>query len=340
MTVNTNHAEWRREQPIIDMHTHVSPDHVDEAVEIMDRVGLQKLVDISPSLDERFTRKKEAFDRYPDRFDLFGGVDFDGFGTDGWLDREFDRLKAHAERGAVGIKMHKALGLEYTDEQGELIDIDDERIAPVIERAGELGLVVAFHIADPKAFFEPLDADKNERWLDLQVNPQWWFGDREEYPTDWWRLIRQLERVIERHDDPTILGVHWGCAAEEVPFVADVMRENENYIIDVSARVPEIGRHRPDLVHDIFVEFQDRILFGTDLGVRDPLMLGAPQGFEPDHEDAEAFYDSHWQYFETDEQRMDHPTPFQGQWTIDAVDLPRDVLEKFYLENAKEHLGV
>ena len=340
MTVDTPHAEWRRDQPVIDMHTHVHPDHVDEAVEIMDRVGLQKLVDISPSVGERFEAKHEAFAQYPERFDMFGGINFDDFGTDAWLDRELDRLENHADRGVVGIKFHKALGLRYRDENDELIQVDDERIAPIIDRAGELDLVVAFHIADPKAFFQPLDAERNERWLDLQVNPQWWFGDREKYPTDWWRLIRQLERVIERHDNPTILGVHWGCAAEEVAFVADVMRENENYIVDVSARVPEIGRTRPDLVHDLFVEFQDRVLFGTDLGVRDPIMLGAPQGFEPDHDDTEEFYDRHWLYFETDKERMDHPTPFQGQWSIDAIDLPRDVLEKFYITNAQRHLGV
>lgn len=339
MTVETPHADWRREQPVIDMHTHVSADHVDEAVEIMDLIGLQKLVDISPSFGDRFTRKHEAFAEYPDRFDMFGGIDFEGFGTDGWLDRELDRLERQADRGAVGIKFHKALGLDYTDESGELVPVDDERIAPVIERAGELGLVVAFHIADPKAFFEPLDP-RNERYLDLQINPQWWFGDREEYPVDWWMLIRQLESVIQRHDDTTILGVHWGCAAEEVGYVADVMRNNPNYIVDVSARVPEIGRHHPGLVHDVFVDLQDRVLFGTDLGVRDPLMLGAPQGFDPDHDDTEEFYDRHWRFFETDAERMEHPTPSQGRWSIDAIDLPRDVLEKFYVENAQRHLGV
>lgn len=339
MTVETDHAEWRRDLDVIDMHTHVNADYVDEAVEIMDRIGLEKMVDITPSTGEQFDRKMEAYAQYPDRFAMFGGIDFDGFGEDGWLDRELERMEEKAERGAVGIKIHKALGLSYEDPDGNRVPVDDERLAPLIEKAADLDLVMAFHIADPKAFFEPLTPE-NERWGELSENPDWWWGDRDEHPYDWWQLIRQLENVIERHPETTILGVHWGCAAEEVGYVADVMRDNPNYIVDVSARLPEIGRHRPDLVHDVFVEFQDRILFGTDLGVRDPLMLGSPQDFDPDLDDTEEFYDAHWRYFETDEEGIDHPTPIQGDWTIDAIDLPREVLRKFYVENARRHLGV
>lgn len=339
MGVETEHAEWRREQPVIDMHTHVSADQVDEAVEVMDRAGLEAVVDISPSHGERFERKLDAFGEYPDRFALFGGIDFDDFDRNGWLDRELDRIDRIAERGAVGIKVHKALGLGYEDSSGNRIPVDDERLAPLFERIGELDLVLAFHIADPKAFFEPRTPG-NERWAELSENPDWWWGDREEHPYDWWQLVRQLENVIDRHPETTVLGVHWGCAAEEVGYVADVMRDNPNYIVDVAARVPEIGRHRPDLVHDVFVEFQDRILFGTDMIVRDKLVLGAPDGEDHDYDEVEAFYDAHWRYFETAEEEIAHPTPIQGDWTVDAIDLPREVLRKFYVDNARRYLGV
>ena len=335
MTAETPHAEWRREQPVIDMHTHIGPDYVDETLHYMDHVGLETVVDISPNHGERFERKHEAFGEYPDRFGMFGGFDFDGFGEDGWVDREIERMEEYVDAGVVGFKIHKALGMEYTDENGEIVPVDDERLAPLFERAGELDTVIAFHIADPKEFFVE-EGELDDVW----VEKGWWWGDREEYPYQWWDLIRQLERVIERHQDTTFLGVHFGCASEEVGYVADVMRENPNYIIDVSARLPWIGEHRPDLVHDMFVEFQDRIMFGTDFAVRDPIMLGVPQGFDPDDDDVEKFFDDHWRYFETDERGIENPTPWISDWTIDAIDLPRDVLEKFYVENAQKHLGV
>ncbi len=321
------------------MHTHIDPERLEEAIELMDRNGLEAMVDISAYTGEAFDEFVEATAEYPGRFGVFGGFEFEDFGEDGWLERELDRMDDAVAAGAVGFKIHKRMGLVYTDPDGSTVRVDDERLAPLFGRASELDVPIAFHTADPKAFFEPLEPE-NERWAELSENPDWWWGDREEHPYDWWQLIRQLETVIERHPETTFLGVHWGCAAEEVGYVADVMRENPNYIVDVSARLGEIGRHEAEFVREIFLEFQDRILFGTDLGVRDSLMLGAPQGFDPTHEQAEEFYDAHWRYFETDREGIAHPTPIQGDWTVDAIDLPRAVLEKFYVENAQRYLGV
>lgn len=342
MAIDTPHAEWRRDNGVIDMHTHISaePDHIEQAIRIMDQNNIRKMVDIGGgNTGDRFWEFTDAISDHPDRFATFAGIDFDGFGEDGWLERELEWMEEAVDAGAVGFKIHKSLGLRYTDENDEIIRPHDERLAPIFEKINELDVVQAFHIADPKAFFRPLN-EENERWAELGENPQWWFGDREKYPYDWWTLIRDLERVVERHPDTTFMGVHFGCAAEEIGYVADIMRQNPNYILDVSARLGEIGRHRADLVRDIFIEMQDRILFGTDLGVRGTLMLGAPQGFDPTEEDAEEFYDAHWEYFETDHEGIDHPTPIQGDWTVDAIDLPRDVLEKLYVDNAERYLGV
>lgn len=338
-TTQTTHAEWRGENSVIDMHTHLSLDHLDDAVRFMDDNGLEMMVDIGGNIDERFDGLVAATEEYPGRFAAFGGFDFEGFGEEGWIDRECDRLERYVDAGAVGFKIHKALGLQHTDQDGTVIPVDDERLAPLFEKASELDTVIAFHIADPKAFFRPLTPE-NERWSELGENPDWWWGDRSTYPYSWWQLIRQLEKVISRHPETTFLGVHWGCAAEEVGYVADVMRDNPNYIIDVSARLGEIGRHEAAFVRELFLEFQDRILFGTDLGVRESIMLGSPQGFDPTDEDVAAFYDAHWHYFETDDEKIAHPTPIQGEWTVDAIDLPREVLEKFYVENARRHLGL
>ena len=32
----------------------------------------------------------------------------------------------------------------------------------------------------------------------------------------------------------------------------------------------------------------------------------------------------------------EHPTPIQGDWKVDAVGLPKDVLKKFYVTNAEK----
>ncbi len=339
MVMETAHSAWRRSgRAVIDAHTHLQVAHLDQAVRLMDQNGIQMMIDISGGcFGEPFDKLLAGFRRYPGRFAAFTGVDWQGFGEPGWAARECEQVSRAVEAGAVGVKLHKALGLKVRDTAGRLVPVDDERLAPLFARAAGLGVVVAMHIADPKAFFRPF-TPANERWDELEHNPDWWFGDRSNYCYDWWRLIRQLEKVVRRHPETTIMGVHFGCAAEEVGYVADVLRDNPHYIVDVAARVGELGRHDAAFVREVFREFQDRILFGTDLGVLDNIMLGAPQGFEPSEADVVHFYDAHWRFFETGEEQIAHPTPIQGRWRVDAVNLPGQVLEKFYYGNARRYL--
>jgi predicted TIM-barrel fold metal-dependent hydrolase len=140
--------------------------------------------------------------------------------------------------------------------------------------------------------------------------------------------------VIARHPSCVFVGAHFGCAAEAPGYVADVLRDNPRYHADTAARLGELGRHRAETVRAIFTELQDRILFGTDMGIRETIMLGAPQAFEPSTEDIERFYAAHWRWLETNDRGIDHPTPIQGRWTVDAIGLPVDVLEKLYGGNA------
>ena len=105
--------------------------------------------------------------------------------------------------------------------------------------------------------------------------------------------------------------------------------------MDTSARVPEIGRHPPEKVREFFIRFQDRILFGTDFGVSPHGMhLGSLSKKPPTFQDAVNFYKAHFRYFETGEKQIDHPTPIQGNWKIDAANLPDEVLKKLYYDNA------
>nr|MBP7127527.1 hypothetical protein [Myxococcota bacterium] len=104
-----------------------------------------------------------------------------------------------------------------------------------------------------------------------------------------------------------------------------------------SARVPEFGRHPAGKVRAFFVKHQDRILFGSDLVVdlNGALQLGSVSRKDPSIEDAVVFFERHWRYFETTDRQIDHPTPIQGRWKVDAVGLPPDVLRKLYVGNAE-----
>ena len=110
-----------------------------------------------------------------------------------------------------------------------------------------------------------------------------------------------------------------------------------NLYIDTAARVPEIGRQDAARMRRFFEKYQDRILFGTDLGIgptQEDMMYGSNGSEPPTLADERRFFLSTWRYFETQDKQIALPTPIQGRWSIDGIGLPEPVLRKLYFENA------
>jgi hypothetical protein len=93
---------------------------------------------------------------------------------------------------------------------------------------------VSIHIADPKAFWDPLERT-NERWEELRDHPQWWFGDAKKYPPRE-ELLQALSRVIERHPKTTFVAVHFANNAEDLEWVDRSLTNHPNMMADVAAR--------------------------------------------------------------------------------------------------------
>ena len=103
------------------------------------------------------------------------GLDYARWAEDAAFgETEATRLREGVAAGARGLKVWKLLGLRARDPRGALIPVDDPRLDPLWAAAGELGVPVTIHVADPIAFFRPLDA-RNERWEELREHPDWHF---------------------------------------------------------------------------------------------------------------------------------------------------------------------
>ncbi len=107
-------------------------------------------------------------------------------------------------------------------------------------------------------------------------------------------------------------------------------------MVDIAARVPEIGRHDPEEVRAFFVKHADRIFFATDFQVYDRMTLGSGgSGPPPTEADAIDFFGKHWRFFETADRDFPHMTPIQGDWTISAIHLPAEALGKILLRERR-----
>jgi predicted TIM-barrel fold metal-dependent hydrolase len=264
-----------------------------------------------------------------DRMVYFPTPDFSDVAP-GFAERMAEDLERKVEAGACGLKIFKELGLRHKDADGNLIPVDDPRLDPLWAKAGELGVPVLIHTADPVAFFRPLD-ENNERWEELQLHPDWHFG-QPEFP-DHDTLLAQRNRVIGRHANTTFIGAHLGNYPENLTYADSCLDRYPNFYVDTTARIGEIGRHPADEVRAFFIKHQDRVIFGTDL------TLGWDAFEAKDQEDMaelKRFYDAHWRFFETNEWQIEYPGfPIAGRWKVDGIGLPDGVLQKLYFRNAQ-----
>ena len=186
-------------------------------------------------------------------------------------EKEAARLRAGVAAGARGLKVWKPLGLRARDPPGRLVAVDDPRLDPLWAAAGELGVPVTIHVADPIAFFDPLDAATSARRSSTE-HPDWHFWptrppgrpDLAGFPP-FDEIIDGLEAVVVRHPGTTFVGAHVGCVAGgpgagrgDAGAAPQLARGPGGP--DRRARAASRTRRAT-----FFVRCADRVLFGTDM---------------------------------------------------------------------------
>jgi predicted TIM-barrel fold metal-dependent hydrolase len=321
----------------VDIHTHVDPEISSPARALLWAHGIGRAINLSGgAVGEGLEDTIAAARASSDYFVVFANVNFQGIGEPGWAEREVKQLERAKAAGAKGVKIAKNLGLKVHFSDGRRVPVDDPVLDPLFDAMARLHMPLAIHTGDPKAFFDPI-SPSNERIDELASHPMWSFADRGKYPS-WEDLYGEFERRVKRSAQTTIIGVHFGNAPEEPDRVKRMLDTYPNLYVDTAARVPEIGR-KPAETRRTILAHPDRVLFGTDLqaGVG-MLVLGAGESQGHTQADVDHFFASSFRFFETSDRGFKHPTPIQGKWTIDGIDLPDEVLESVYHKNAERLL--
>ena len=324
--------------PSIDIHNHLGrwlsdgewmiPD-VPALLATMDAHNVERIVNLDGMTGAELEANLDRYDRaHPGRFATFCQLEWSllsepvGAGPDA-VARLVGALESAAAAGARGVKVWKNLGLTVRDAAGRVILPDDERVVAVLTRAGELGLPVLIHTADPVAFFEPLDA-RNERLDELMDARDWWFGDRTRYPA-FDTLLTSLARLVAACPGTTFVGAHAGCAAERLDLVESMLDTLQNWTIDIAGRMAELGR-QPRRFRELIARHPDRVLFGTDI---------YPATAEQ--------FELHFRFLESADEAFEYapgePIPPQGRWTVSGLHLDAAQLEAIYAGNARRVLG-
>ncbi|HEY3283276.1 MAG TPA: amidohydrolase family protein [Armatimonadota bacterium] len=306
----------RARYPAVDAHNHYDPNwDLSHVLDVMDQCNVRVFADLSGGSGEHLKRKLDLLKgSHPDRFAVFYVPQFERVSEPDFAEREPRAIQDAAAQGAQGVKVFKSLGLGVRDATGTLLAVDDPRLDPVWQAAGEAGLPVLIHVADPWAFFDPLD-ETNERLGELAEHPDWHFYGPQYPPLN--DLLEARDRVVERHPETTFIGAHVGSEVEDLDRASRLLDRCPNYVVDISARFAELGR-QPRRARQFILDHQDHVLFGTDIGPDLPVYRNCFRILETDDECFE-----YWGY------------PGQGIWPVAGLDLPDDVLRKVYASNAE-----
>jgi len=262
--VTPQHPVPRAKFPVIDIHSHqptpMPADQFEKVVHAMDELNLKILVNLSGGYGERLRRGLDAIRSSPhaDRMVLFANINFrepvgPGFGA-----KAARQLEDDITAGAVGLKVFKDLGMFVRTVGGDRLHVDDPELDPVWDTCARLNVPVLIHIAEPEAFFEPLDY-RNERWLELALYPDRRHQDGVRFET----LMTERNNMIQRHPKTKYILAHFGWYANDLARAGKLLDEHRNVFYDVAAVLYDFGR-QPRASHDFFIKYQDRILFGKD----------------------------------------------------------------------------
>ncbi len=309
------HKLTRAKYPFIDVHNHqYNMPGMDLSVLIkeMDKLNMKVMVNLSGQSGDPLKKAADNIKaNYPKRFILFANINFNGVGDKDWGDKAAKQLEADVKNGANGLKIFKNLGFSVMDIQGKRVAVDDPRLDPIWKKAGELKIPVLIHTADPKPFWDPLDAN-NERWLELVTHP----GRKRDAnnPVPWDTLINEQHRLFAKHRSTTFIAAHFGWYPNDLEKLSGILDAMPNVVVEFGAVIAELGR-QPHAAKAFFTKYQDRILFGKDSWVPDE-------------------YATYFRVLETEDEYFPYHKKYHAFWAMYGMGLPDNILKKIYYKNA------
>ncbi|MGW8316943.1 MAG: amidohydrolase family protein [Bacteroidales bacterium] len=306
--------------PIIDMHSHdyaASAAEIDAWVRTMDKLGIEKTVILSIRTGEAFDSVVAKYAAYPDRFELWCGIDYTGYGEDpSWNEhavRELERCHAMGARG-VGELGDKGQGLLYSKPTpGYGLHMDDPSLKPVWETCARLDMPVNVHVAEPYWMYLPMDSTN-----DGLMNAYTWQVDMtKEGILDHDQLIGTLERTVRDNPQTTFIACHFANCSYDLDVLGGLLDKYPNLWADISARYAETAPI-PRTAKAFYEKYQDRLLYGTDMGMD------------------EGMYRVTFRILETEDEHFYERDLFGYHWALNGFGLPGGILEKVYNGNARK----
>lgn len=306
--------------PIIDMHSHPyakTAKEIDAWVGTMDDVGVEKTIILTMATGAEFDEIGRKYWKYPERFEMWSGLDFSGYDKPGFgvaAAKELERCHQAGARG-VGEIHDKGQGLRSGKSKTSGMHPDDARMDSVWEKCGELGMPVSLHVADPIWMYQKMD-----RYNDGLMNAYEWRLDNQPGIVDLSGMVDIFERTLARHRNTTFIACHFMNLDYDLARLGEVLARNPNLYADISARYAETGPI-PRFAAQFYAAHADRLVYGTDMG------------FDP------AMYRVTFRILESLDEHFYENEQFGYHWSLNGFGLSDTILRRVYRDNAAQLLA-
>ena len=303
--------------PVIDMHSHPyakSVKEIEEWVKTMDECGIEKTIILTYECGNTFDSLYNIYSRFGKHFELWCGFDYAGYDKPGFGPAAVKELERCFKKGARGVGElgDKGLGETYSKPVAGIgLHYDDPRMKPLFDKCAELKMPVNIHVADPIWMYEPMDSTNDG----LMNALEWKIDKSKPGLLDFNQLMQSLENTLKNNPKTTFITCHFANCNHDLSILGRLLDLYPNLYADISARYAESSTV-PRYTKAFYVKYQDRLLYGTDMGTE------------------ASMYKITFRILETSDEHFYDIERFGYHWALNGLDIPVDIVKKIYRENA------
>jgi predicted TIM-barrel fold metal-dependent hydrolase len=249
---------------------------------------------------------------------LWCGFDYTGYDEPGFGPAAVKELERCYKKGARGVGElgDKGRGLFYCKPvRAWGMHIDDPAMRPLFDKCAELNMPVNIHVGDPVWMYEKMDSTN-----DGLMNALTWRIDMT-LPgiIDLDALVNTLENAVRDNPKTTFIACHFANLNHDLEKLSVLLDKYPNLYADISARFAE-SAPIPRYMKTFYEKYQDRLLYGTDMGYNADM------------------YRITFRILETDDEHFYETDQFGYHWALNGFGLSDKILKKVYHDNAMKVL--
>ena len=251
----------------IDAHMHYGlPLEPETLISFMDKNGIDKANLVLVPHRKRLTSVPDALmakAKYPERFFVFTSFDVSEYFKHG---KEIGKYQAKfvdnmRKCGCDGLKIIEGKPT-MRKIMGNIPGFDAPCWEPLWEYLESTQFPVLWHLNDPESCWGPEEEAPRHIRLGKELYDETFVNNEEQY--------RQMEAILQRYPNIKFIFAHMYFMSAQLKRLAAILDTYPNVMVDITPGLEIYVNLSKNLdeAKDFFEKYQDRILYGTDIGAR------------------------------------------------------------------------